>query len=118
MQDADRLVDIARQYRDNLGWELVFLTAIPHNNDMPWTFWDKVEWTRQYYPDIPVWFGPYSEDKHLRVRVAGDILVDDRLDNCTAWTGAGGLAFKVAQRADAVGEVCDKLLIDYSGRLR
>jgi len=118
MQSADRLVDIARGYRDNLGWELVFLTAIPHNNDMPWSFWDKFTWTQKYYPDIPVWFGPYSQDKHLRVRAPGDILVDDRLDNCSAWTSAGGLAFKVAQRADAVSEVCDKLLIDYSGRLR
>ena len=118
MQSADRLVDIARGYRDNLGWELVFLTAIPHNNDMPWSFWDKFTWAQQHYPDIPVWFGPYSQDKHLRVRAPGDILVDDRLDNCESWNRAGGLAFKVAQRADAVSEVCDKLLIDYSGRLR
>ena len=117
MQSADRLVEIARQYRDQLGWELVFLTAIPHNNDMPWTFWDKFCWAQEHYPDIPVWFGPYSEDKRLRVRVAGDILVDDRADNCAAWTRAGGLAFKVAQRSDAVSEVCDKLLLDFNSRL-
>jgi hypothetical protein len=117
MQGADQLVTIARKYRDTLGWELIFLTAIPHGNDMPWSFWDKFTWAQQHYPDIPVWFGPYSQDKHLRVRTPGDILVDDRLDNCSAWTGAGGLAFKVAQRSDALVDVCDRLLEDYGRRL-
>jgi hypothetical protein len=64
---------------------------------MPWTFWDKFTWTQKYYPDIPVWFGPYSQDKHLRVRVAGDILVDDRLDNTTEWREAGGIAVRVTK---------------------
>ena len=41
MQLADQLVDIGRQYRDQLGWELLFLTAVPKEDDMHWAFWDK-----------------------------------------------------------------------------
>lgn len=95
------LVALARQYRDVLGWELVFLTAIPHNNDVPWTFHDKMKWAEERFADIPVHFGPYSEDKHKHCRV-GDILVDDRYDNCEQWTAAGGLSFKVGKTLDSV----------------
>ena len=94
------LVDMARQYRDVLGWELNFLTAIPHNNDVPWTFHDKFLWVQERFPDIPVHFGPYSEDKHEHC-TAGDILVDDRWDNCEQWRAAGGIAFKVGLNLDS-----------------
>ena len=94
MPRADELVEIARQFRDDLGWELVFLTAIPHNNDMPWAFYDKQKWAEQHYPDIPVHYGPYSVDKKQHCR-PGDILVDDRVDNCSQWENAGGIAVNV-----------------------
>ena len=101
MPRALELVNIARKYRDQLGWELLFLTAIPHNNDLPWAFHDKAEWARLHFTDIPVHFGPYSSDKHLHCS-PGDILVDDRQDNCRDWTRAGGLAFKVDRTLDSV----------------
>lgn len=94
MPRVDELVALARQYRDTLGWSLLFLTAVPKNDDMPWAFYDKVLWAQQHFPDIPVHFGPHSWDKHKHCRV-GDILVDDRLSNCTEWTAAGGTSFKV-----------------------
>jgi 5'(3')-deoxyribonucleotidase len=94
MQGADQLVDLARAYRDQLGWELLFLTAIPHLNDVPWAFWDKMLWAQRYWPDIPVHFGPHSYDKQVHC-TQGDILVDDRPDNCEQWRAAGGLAFQV-----------------------
>lgn len=97
MPDADQLVDLARQFRDQLGWNLMFLTAIPHYNDVHWAFWDKVMWVQRYYPDIPVHFGPYSEDKHRHCR-PGDVLVDDRPDNCAQWRTAGGTAIQVMPR--------------------
>lgn len=93
---ADELVSVARQFRDHWGYELVFLTAIPHNNDFPWTFHDKFTWAKKHYPDIPVWFGPYSRDKQLRSR-PGYILVDDRRDNCEAWQARGGTAVLVRE---------------------
>lgn len=101
MPRANELVNIARQYRDQLGWELLFLTAIPHNNDLPWAFHDKAEWARLHFTDIPVHFGPYSSDKHLHCS-PGDILVDDRKDNCQEWTAAGGVAFRVERTLDTV----------------
>lgn len=113
---ADALVDLARRYRDDLGWELVFLTAIPHNNDMPWAFWDKVTWAGQHYPDIPVWFGPYSEDKQVHCS-PGDILVDDRSDNCAQWSSRGGLAFKVANSHVGSVDVRAQVLEDYHRRM-
>lgn len=97
MQGADQLVNLARQFRDQLGWELLFLTAVPKNDDVPWAFYDKVLWAQKYFPDIPVHFGPHSTDKFRHCK-SGDILVDDRSDNCESWTQAGGLAIRVRSR--------------------
>lgn len=91
---ADRLMDLARRYRDELGWRLHILTAIPSGNDVPQAFQDKIEWIQEYYPDVEVHFGPYSRDKAHHCR-PGDILVDDRYDNCESWTRAGGQAIRV-----------------------
>lgn len=113
MARANELVNIARRYRDQLGWELQFLTAIPHNNDLPWAFHDKAAWVRLHFTDIAVHFGPYSSDKHLHCS-AGDILVDDRLVNCRDWETAGGLAFRVGRTLDSVIE---ELSEDFDSRL-
>lgn len=99
MDQAPRLVDLARSFRDELGWQLLFLTAIPHNNDVPWTFHDKQVWANRYFPDIPVHFGPYSEDKHRHCS-PGDVLVDDRYDNCEQWRAAGGVAVRAGLTLD------------------
>ena len=94
MAQADELVALARRFRNELGYELRFLTAIPVNNDMPWTFWDKFQWAKMRYPEIPIFFGPYSKDKQLHCK-PNDILVDDREDNCASWQAAQGRAVKV-----------------------
>jgi 5'(3')-deoxyribonucleotidase len=91
---ADRVMELARRYRDELGWKLYILTAIPSGNDVPQAFQDKVEWIQEYYPDVEVHFGPYSRDKAHHCR-PGYILVDDRYDNCESWTQAGGQAIRV-----------------------
>jgi len=113
MARANELVNIARKYRDQLGWELMFLTAIPHNNDLPWAFHDKAEWARLHFTDIPVHFGPYSSDKHLHCS-PGNILVDDRLGNCQDWIRAGGQAIKVDRTLDsAIKELAE----DFASRV-
>ena len=94
MPQADELVQLARRFRDELDWNLNILTAIPHSNDMPEVFQDKFLWVQDYYPDIRVHFGPYSEDKQLHAK-PGDILVDDRTSNCLQWRAAGGVAVQV-----------------------
>ena len=94
MPRVDELVGLARGYRDQLGWNLLFLTAVPKNDDMPWAYSDKVLWAQEHFPDIPVHFGPHSWDKHKHCK-SGDILVDDRPSNCREWISAGGLAVKV-----------------------
>lgn len=94
MPHADEMVRIARRFRDELDWELLFLTAIPHYNDVHWAFWDKMMWTTDYYPDIPVHFGPYSQDKEKHA-TPGDVLVDDRPDNCSQWRDKQGTAIEV-----------------------
>jgi hypothetical protein len=115
MPRSDELVSLARSYRDSFhehelgGWNLCFLTAIPHDNDVPWAFHDKMMWARKHFIDIPVHFGPYSNDKHKHCK-PGDILVDDRVDNCEQWENAGGLAFNVGQTLDtAIEEVRNDL---------
>jgi hypothetical protein len=106
MPRCSELVDLARRYRDGLGWELLFLTAVPKNDDMPWAFYDKVLWAQEHFPDIPVHFGPHSWDKQ-RHCTAGDILVDDRTSNCQEWIAAGGLAVQVLNNdlGDAITQV-------------
>lgn len=111
---ADDLVALARRFRDELGWDVRILTAIPKNNDMPDAFQDKMEWMQEYYPDLRVNFGPYSKDKQHHARM-GDYLVDDRTDNCREWEAAGGTAIKVMdsdRRAavTALQEVFDRKL--------
>ena len=98
MHGADELVTVARKFRDELDWQLMFLTAVPHYNDIHWAFWDKIIWAQSRYSDIPVHFGPYAEDKQKHCR-AGDILVDDRPDNCERWRDAGGRAIQVMPQA-------------------
>ncbi len=98
MEDADQLVDIGRRYRDQLGWNLLFLTAVPKEDDMHWAFWDKIHWVKERYPEIAVHFGPHSFDKWRHCR-PGDILVDDRADNCQQWREAGGWALEVKNRS-------------------
>lgn len=98
---ADDLITVARRFRDELGWDLVFLTAIPHTNDVPQVYQDKIEWVQDYYPDIRVHFGPYSQDKQDHCR-PGDILVDDRRDNCLQWRSRGGLTVEVLAGAQCV----------------
>jgi hypothetical protein len=89
---AHDLVNYCKQaVLDGNADELRFLSALPHNNDMPWATQDKVWWAYEHFPGIPVFIGPYSHDKHVHCR-PGDILIDDRTSNCMEWETAGGKA--------------------------
>jgi 5'(3')-deoxyribonucleotidase len=88
---ADELVDVCKKFCLEKSYNLLFLTAVPKKNDVPWAFYDKFCWAQQYYPDIPVMFGPYSVDKQLHC-VHGDILIDDRPANIQEWNSKGGVA--------------------------
>lgn len=91
-EGAIELVNWVTEYTDkHPEVELFFLTAVPHNNDMPWAFVDKVWWAKYHFPHIPVFFGPYSHDKWVRCQ-QGDILIDDRRSNNEEWIRAGGRA--------------------------
>jgi 5'(3')-deoxyribonucleotidase len=94
MPKADELVKLAYRFKNELGWDLRILTAIPTNNEVPDVFQDKFDWMAEYYPGIRLCFGPYSTDKHRHAR-PGDILVDDRESNCREWTQAGQRAVRV-----------------------
>jgi hypothetical protein len=89
---AQELIDWARSYSKRNDMFLCFLTALPHDDSVPFAAYDKALWGHERYPDIPVFFGPYSFDKHNHCRVPGSILIDDRHDNCLDWTNAGGIA--------------------------
>ena len=114
MPRVDELVALSRQYRDALGWNLLFLTAVPKNDDMPWAFYDKVLWAQEHFPDIPVHFGPHSWDKQKHCK-SGDILVDDRASNCREWVSAGGVCFRVT--ANDLGTVIDSIRDDFEAKL-
>jgi len=83
---AYSLIDQLRTIRDDHNLEMYFLTAVPKENDCPWSFWDKCNWAAQHFPGIPVFFGPYSVDKQKHYK-PGDILIDDRVSNIEEWPG-------------------------------
>jgi 5'(3')-deoxyribonucleotidase len=88
---AKELMSWLQQYESNHdNVHLGFLTAIPRDNDMPWAIYDKVLWAQHLFPNIPVFFGPYSKDKLTHAK-PGDILIDDRKSNILDWTNAGGV---------------------------
>lgn len=93
-EGAYDLVDWCRTYTKKNNCGLYFLSAIPHGNDMPWAVQDKVFWGQEYFPDVPVFLGPYSHQKCMHVRNPGDILIDDRKSNCEEWERAGGRAHR------------------------
>lgn len=91
-KDAYKLVTWVKAYANtHPGTECRFLSAIPRDNDMPWAPQDKVWWADKYFPDWPVFIGPYSFDKWKHCQ-PGDVLIDDRVSNCNEWRNAGGLA--------------------------
>ena len=116
MPKARDLMDLALRFRDSLGYELQMLTAIPRNNDVPWCFWDKFQWMQQRWSDVPVHFGPYSDDKQHHCG-SSDILVDDRPSNCEQWQARGGRAILVRsgdydQALTRLREILDQELLE------
>jgi 5'(3')-deoxyribonucleotidase len=106
--EADQLVNHCRELCSRKGWQLKFLTAVPKGNDVHWAFYDKVLWVQRYFPEIPVMFGPYSQDKHVHC-VPGDILIDDRTSNIEEWQVASGIAIQhrgdLANTLQLLGEI-------------
>ena len=91
-ENAHDLVRWALGYKmTHPGTEVRFLSAIPHDDSMPWAPQDKVWWAHRHFPGIPVFLGPYSHDKWKHCQ-RGDILIDDRTSNCEQWISAGGRA--------------------------
>lgn len=73
---------------------VAFLSAVPRRNDMYWAFQDKVHWANKHFSGIPVFFGPYTKDKHTHCKSPNDILIDDKFVNYIDWTAAGGRAYQ------------------------
>jgi 5'(3')-deoxyribonucleotidase len=99
--EANLLVNGVKQLAKEHRLRVLFLTAVPKDNDFPWAFSDKIEWARRYFPDIPVWFGPYSTDKQIRSR-PDDVLIDDRVSNIDEWRAQGGYAILYQGQAQPV----------------
>ena len=105
MKDADRLVKEVQQLAKDNGMDVRFLTAIPRQNDVPWVHWDKIKWIEQRWADIPVFFGPYSNDKHQHCKSSDDVLIDDRPSNIEEWRAAGGKA--ILHTGDVIATLID-----------
>jgi 5'(3')-deoxyribonucleotidase len=100
-KEADTIVAFCKTYCKEKQYQLLFLTAVPKANDISWAFYDKVLWIQEYYPDIPVMFGPYSKDKHTHC-TPGDILIDDRSSNINEWIDAGGIGLLYKNNFDVI----------------
>jgi len=97
-KDARLLVTQVLYIANKYKMDVKFLSAIPKNNDFPWAPYDKVNWAQKYFPMIPVWLGPYSQDKQ-KYSKPGEILIDDRKINIEQWNKKGG--FGILHQGDA-----------------
>ncbi len=96
MKDAIELFDQIDVLCKHTGVNLIFLTAIPDINNeykphVQYAFYDKMKWVEKHFGDVPVFFGPYSKDKHLHCKEKQDILIDDRESNIQEWEDVGGI---------------------------
>ena len=90
---AHELVQYCRDAVTNRQAEgLFFLTALPHDYSVPYASQDKVWWAHERFPNIPVFFGPFSYDKWKHCN-PGDVLIDDRTSNCDEWTKVGAVSY-------------------------
>lgn len=69
------------------GHEVAFCTS-PMKTSPTW-MWERQEWLRAAFPDLPVIFAQRKQ------WVAGDVLVDDREQHCDAFAEAGGESFLI-----------------------
>ena len=88
IEESVRMVGLCKSFSSRVNVE--FLTAIPRQTTMPTAKQDKIDWINEYFPGIPVNFGPYSRDKQKWAR-PGDILIDDKQSNIEEWEAAGGI---------------------------
>ena len=105
MPEAHRLVKEVCQLAKDKGMDVGFLTAIPRQNDVPWVFHDKINWINARWPNIPVFFGPYSSDKQVHCKSPNDVLIDDRPSNIEEWRAAGGKA--ILHTGDVIATLID-----------
>jgi len=101
---ASQLVYQCEQFCSKKQYDLKFLTAVPKGNDVPWAFYDKVYWARNYFATIPVMFGPFSKDKHVHCQ-PGDILIDDRRSNIEEWRNSGGIGILHKDYTDTINQL-------------
>lgn len=106
---ADDLVDFCSNLCTEKKWQLLFLTAVPKNNDIHWAFYDKVVWAKGRYPWIPVHFGPFSHNKHVHAK-PGDILIDDRTSNIVEWKAVGGIGILHRTLKDTIEQLKKEVL--------
>lgn len=110
---ATQLHDFCTKLAEKLDYRVAFLTAIPKKNDVQYAMHDKVEWAQKYFPNTPVFFGPYSRDKQNHCR-PGDILIDDRTDNIRDWKAVGGIGILHREFDRTVSELDSLLPSDQS----
>jgi 5'(3')-deoxyribonucleotidase len=73
---------------NSFGANVEILTALPHTRHVPEAEQDKRDWMKKYFGEVKFNIGPYSDDKWKHAK-RGDILVDDRAANITAWINKG-----------------------------
>lgn len=94
------------EFVHSVGCPVKILTALPRRSTMPEAESDKRKWFvthREIFGDtVDFNVGPFSRDKWKHAK-PGDILIDDRLDNVTAWATKGqGVAVYHKNLADTI----------------
>lgn len=115
MPGFDRLAEAARAYP-----EVFVLTAVPSvatPAQVATVAAEKAAWVARHLPWIPAdrfrWtHGSHGKAAHVEdARPRAALLLDDRAENCAAWTDAGGLAIHHTDAARSVA-----ILLRHLGR--
>lgn len=108
MPQAHELVQLLRGHCYQHNTRFQFLTALPSRHAWQYAAYDKVWWAHHHWPGAPVFFGPYSPDKHKHCE-PGDLLIDDNPQNCQQWQTAGGLAVLYTRYENSISQIKEYL---------
>lgn len=101
-------------FANSFGCKVRILSAVPRRTTMPEAEDQKRRWLVKHEsifgPHVDFNIGPFSRDKWKHAR-SGDILIDDRRDNCEEWISRGnGIAVLHKSLQDTIAQVQQAVL--------
>ena len=109
--DLEPIPEMIEAINSRKNDNIAFLSAIPFDGKHPWQWVpsDKFEWVKAFFPEVPLFLGPYSHDKYKHC-LPGDILIDDKDSNCVEWDMAKGISYLYRDSKNCIQWLADQNL--------